>query len=111
MDRVNDELPFRLGPLVNLPLDHELSDRQGIATCQQSADSYAEQLRDAYQWLDGEVDRAHGGGGRLLPIHLTPYISALPYRIDAIDALSGWLSAQPGCRFVRVDEIVASSGV
>ena len=108
LDWVNDELPFRLEPLVNLPLNHELSDRQVIATCQQSADSYAEQLRDAYRWLDGEVGR---GGGRMLPIHLTPYISALPYRIDAIAALFGWLAAQPGCWFARGDEIVTSSGV
>lgn len=111
-DWVNDELPFRLstpaGSLVNLPLNHELSDRQIIATCQQSPESYAEQLRDAYLWLDREVD---AGGGRMLPIHLTPYISALPYRIDAIEALLGWLAAQPGAWFARADEAVAASGV
>lgn len=112
MDWVNDELPFRMttpaGDIVNLPLNHELSDRQVIATCQQSADSYAEQLRDAYAWLDGEVD---AGGGRMLPIHLTPYISALPYRIDAIEGLFGWLAAQPGSWFARGDEVVAASRV
>jgi peptidoglycan/xylan/chitin deacetylase (PgdA/CDA1 family) len=111
-DWVNDELPYRMatpaGPLINLPLNHELSDRQIIATCQQSAESYAEQLRDAYAWLDSEVDR---GGGRMLPIHLTPYISALPYRIDAIEALLGWLAAQPGAWFARGDEAVAASNV
>ena len=108
LDWVNDELPYRLGKLVNLPLNHELSDRQVIATCQQSADSYAEQLRDAFLLLDGEVD---AGGGRMLPIHLTPYISALPYRIDAIEGLLGWLAAQPGVWFARGDEVVAASRV
>jgi hypothetical protein len=112
LDWVNDELPFRMatpsGDIVNLPLNHELSDRQVIATCQQSADSYAQQLRDAYRWLDGEVD---AGGGRMLPIHLTPYISALPYRIDAIEGLLGWLAAQPGTWFARADEVVAASRV
>jgi hypothetical protein len=111
MHWVDDELPFRLGPLVNLPLNHQLSDRQVIATRQQSVDSDAEQLRDAYRWLDGEVDRVQGGGGRMLPIHLTPHISAQPYRIDVIAALFGWLAAQPGCWSARADEIVASSGV
>jgi allantoinase len=96
------------GPIINLPLNHELSDRQVIATCQQSADSYAEQLRDAYDWLDGEVD---AGGGRMLPIHLTPYISALPYRIDAIESLLAWLAARPGTWFARGDAVVAASGV
>lgn len=84
-DWVNDELPYRFtNGLVNLPLNHELSDRQVIAVQQQSADSYAEQLRDAFDWLARE---AGDDGARLLPIHLTPYISALPYRIDAIEAL------------------------
>lgn len=112
MDWANDELPFRMttgaGDIVNLPLNHELSDRQVIGTCQQSADSYAEQLRDAYRWLDGEVD---AGGGRMLPIHLTPYISALPYRIDAIEGLLGWLAAQPGAWFATGQEAVAASRV
>lgn len=111
LDWVNDELPYRQttpsGDIVNLPLNHELSDRQVIATCQQSADSFAEQLRDAYAWLDGEAD----GGGRMLPIHLTPYISGLPYRIDAIEALLAWLAAQPGAWFARGDAVVAASGV
>ncbi len=117
LDWVNDELPYRMttpaGSIVNLPLNHELSDRQVIATCQQSADSYAEQLRDAYLWLDGEVDQRDGwnGGGRMLPIHLTPYISALPYRIDAIAALLHWLAAQPGAWFARPDAVVAAARV
>ncbi len=112
LDWVNDELPFRMatpaGSLINVPLNHELSDRQVIATCQQSADSYAEQLRDAYALLAGE---AATHGGRMLPIHLTPYISALPYRIDAIEGLLGWLAAQPGAWFARSDEVAAASGV
>ena len=112
LDWVNDELPYRMatpaGGLVNLPLNHELSDRQVIATCQQSAESYVEQLHDAYAWLDGEVDRH---GGRMLPIHLTPYISGLPYRIDVIEGLLAWLAAQEGTWFARCGEVVAASGV
>lgn len=107
LDWVNDELPYRLGGIVNLPLNHELSDAQVIGACQQSAESYAEQLRDAYLWLDGEVDRF---GGRMLPVHLTPHISALPYRIDAIEALLAWLAAKPGVWFARAQEAVVSSG-
>jgi hypothetical protein len=111
LDWVNDELPYRMttaaGPLTNLPLNHELSDRQIIATCQQSASSFAEQLLDAHAWLDGEVD-AHGG--RMLPIHLTPYISALPYRIDAIERLLGTLAARPGVWFARGADVVEARG-
>lgn len=91
-DWVNDELPYRFNNgLVNLPLNHELSDRQVIAVQQQSADSYAEQLCDAFDWLARE---AGSDGARLLPIHLTPYISALPYRIDAIEKLISDLASR-----------------
>lgn len=107
LDWVNDELPYTqhtpAGPLVALPLNHELSDRQVIATCQQSAESYAEQLLDAHRWLDAEA-RAHGG--RFLPIHLTPYISGLPYRIDAVAGLIARFAASEGVWFARAGDIV-----
>ena len=81
-DWVNDELPFRFNNgLINLPLNHELSDRQIITVQQHSADSYAQQMRDAFDWLAGE------GTGRVLPLHLTPYILGLPYRISALEGL------------------------
>lgn len=105
-DWPNDELPYRMateaGGIVNLPLNHELSDRQIIATQQQSADSYAEQVIDAFDWLAGEAERF---GGRMLPLHLTPYIIALPYRIAAFEALLAELKAR-GAWFARGDEIL-----
>jgi peptidoglycan/xylan/chitin deacetylase (PgdA/CDA1 family) len=103
-DWVNDELPYRFtNGLVNLPLNHELSDRQVIAVQQQSADSYAQQLGDAFDWLARE---AGSDQARLLPIHLTPYISALPYRIDAIEALIADLAARPEAWVAPGDAIV-----
>lgn len=105
-DWPNDELPYRMateaGGLVNLPLNHELSDRQIIATQQQSADSYAEQVLDAFDWLATEAERF---GGRMLPLHLTPYIIALPYRIAAFEVLLAALKAR-GAWFARGDEIL-----
>lgn len=102
-DWVNDELPWRFANgLVNLPLNHELSDRQVIGVQQASAASYAEQLTDAADWL---INEAASGGGRLLPIHLTPYISGLPYRIAAIEGLLAALTAR-GAWFATGGEIV-----
>jgi allantoinase len=76
-DWVNDELPYAFANgLINIPLNHELSDRQILTVQQQSIDSYAEQILDAHDWLAGEA-RTHGG--RMLPLHLTPYIIGLPY--------------------------------
>lgn len=104
-DWVNDELPYRFSNgLVNLPLNHELSDRQIVTVQQQSADSYAQQIRDAFDWLAREA--AEQGGGRMLPLHLTPYIIGLPYRIAALDALLGDLAARPEAWVARGGDIV-----
>lgn len=106
-DWPNDELPYRMttsaGPIVNMPLNHELSDRQILTVQQQSADSYVEQMQDAYHWLAAEAETF---GGRMMPLHLTPYIIALPYRIAAFERLLGWLAEQPGAWFARGDAVV-----
>ena len=104
-DWVNDELPYRMtNGLINLPLNHELSDRTIIAVQQQSADSWAQSLEDAFDWLAREA--AESGGGRMLPIHVTPYIMGLPYRIAAFERLLARLAARQECWFARGDEIV-----
>lgn len=103
-DWVNDELPWRFNNgLINLPLNHELSDRQIITTQQQSADSWAEQMEDAFDWLAAE---AHRHGGRMLPIHLTPYIMGLPYRIGAVEKLLARLTRRNEAWFAPGGEIV-----
>jgi allantoinase len=102
-DWVNDELPYAFeNGLINLPLNHELSDRQIITVQQQSAESYAQQMLDAFDWL------AREDGGRMLPIHVTPYITGLPYRIDAFEGLLANLKAR-GAWFARGGEIVDAS--
>lgn len=101
-DWVHDELPVSFataaGPVVNVPYNHELSDRQIITVQQQSADSFAEQIRDAWTWLDGE------GAARLLPMHLTPYIMGLPYRIGALEGLLAWLAGRGDTVFLTAGE-------
>lgn len=111
-DWVNDDLPYRMstkaGPILNLPLNHELSDRQILTTQQQSMQSYCEQIQDAYAWLAAEAERH---GGRMLPLNITPYIVGLPYRMDAFETLLAWLAAQPGHAFARGDAIAADVSV
>ena len=110
-DWVNDELPYRFtNGLIDLPLNHELSDRQMIAVQQQSADTWAQSLEDAFDWLAAEAAReggAEGPAGRMLPIHVTPYIMGLPYRIGAFERLLARLTAKPGAWFAKGDEIVS----
>lgn len=103
-DWVNDELPYRFSNgLINMPLNHELSDRQILTVQQQSVDSYAQQIEDAFEWLAGEA-AIHGG--RMLPLHITPYIMGLPYRIDAFEALLAKLLERPQAWFATGQEIV-----
>jgi len=44
----------------------------------------------------------------MLPIHVTPYIMGLPYRIDTFQRLIGTLAARPEAWFARGDAIVES---
>src|SRR5690606_28854300 len=89
----NDDLPYVMqteaGEIINLPVNHELSDRQIINVCQNSEKDWAAQMKDAYECLAAEK------GGRVLSITLTPYIMGLPYRIADLDETLGWLSRQP----------------
>ena len=104
-DWVNDELPYRFNNgLINLPLNHELSDRQIITVQQKSAESWRESMRDAFDWLNAEAK--HSGGGRMLPIHLTPYIMGLPYRISALECLLAELAVHQEAWFARGTDIL-----
>ncbi|WP_010162422.1 polysaccharide deacetylase [Sphingomonas sp. PAMC 26617] len=69
---------------------------------QQSADSFRAQLEDACAWLEGE---AASFGGRMLPIHLTPYVMGLPYRIGALEQLLCTLDNRPGVAFMSAGEL------
>jgi allantoinase len=101
-DWVNDELPYEFtNSLINIPLNHELSDRQIVTVQQHSADSYAQQIHDAFDRLAGEI------GGRMLPLHITPYIMGLPYRIDAFEQLLAALVAK-GAWFATATAIVTA---
>jgi len=105
-DWVNDELPYRFhttaGDLVNVPINHELSDRQIITVQQNSADSYVEQMQDAYRLLAAEGERF---GGRMLPLNVTPYVLGLPYRVGAFEQLLTWLADQPGAAFLTTGAV------
>ena len=104
-DWVNDELPYRFrNGLINLPLNHELSDRQIITVQQQSADSWAQSQEDAFDWLAAEA--ASSGGARMLPIHVTPYIMGLPYRIASFERLLARLAARDDGWFASGGAIV-----
>ncbi len=97
-DWVNDDLPYAFrsgfGEILSIPYNHELSDRQIITVQQHSAESYVEQMKDACDWLASEKVP------RILPLHVTPYILGLPYRMAAFEELLGWLSKREDTEFL-----------
>jgi hypothetical protein len=107
-DWVNDDLPYTMstpaGAIVSVPFNHELSDRQLITVQQQSMDSVAQQMRDALSWLKAEAARY--GSARVLPLSLTPYITGLPYRMDAFEALLADLSGDRDIWFAAAGDLV-----
>lgn len=110
LDWPNDELPYwqttTAGPLVNIPLNHELSDRRIIVEGQQTAADWAQQVADAFDWLAREARET--GAARLLPLHLTPYVLGLPYRIAAVEAALGRLAEAGGVWFARPGELAGA---
>jgi hypothetical protein len=44
----------------------------------------------------------------MLPLHLTPYIMGLPYRIGAFEGLLDRLKARGDCWFATGDRIIAA---
>jgi peptidoglycan/xylan/chitin deacetylase (PgdA/CDA1 family) len=99
----NDDLPFRFeSGIINLGLNHELSDRQIINEAGATAEGYAEQIGDAAAWLA----REGAAGGRVLPLQWTPYIIGLAYRMAAFEALLDTLLARGDCWFASGGAIV-----
>lgn len=109
IDWPNDDLPYEMtteaGTIINLPLNHELADRQIITVCQNTEEDWGQQMKDAYTCLAGEYERS---GSRVLPITLTPYVMGLPYRIKALDETLGWLASQKDVWSATAGEIVSA---
>ena len=90
-DWYNDDMPYPMttdaGPLISMPLSHELDDQTIQFHYQQSEIEFAEQIGDAMRVLhDESADR----GGRILSVVIHPWVSGQPHRIKA---LAGALSS------------------
>jgi hypothetical protein len=106
-DWVNDDLPYTItteqGSITSLPLNHELSDRQIIAVCQNSEEQLVEQISDQTDLLVAEAQKY---GGRMFAFSLTPYIMGLPYRIKALQQALSYVIGQDGAWSARASDIV-----
>ncbi len=97
-DWVNDDMPYRLrtqsGELHALPHAYEVSDLQLFHFYRYNCRQFIEQLKDHFDLLYREAE-LHGS--RIVTLSLRPWLSGVPHRIAAVEAV--------------IDHILGHSGV
>lgn len=103
-DWINDDMPYRFrtaaGEITAMPLSTELEDRFILMNNLHSETEYADQIVDAFDFLN---DEAADQGGRLLALNVHPWLLGQPQRIGEFERLLGHIaghdtvwSAPPG---------------
>ena len=107
-DWINDDMPYafhtRNGDLTALPLSLELDDAFVISNNLHSEWEYADQIKDAANYLLAEANAT--GGGRLLALSIHPWLLGQPHRIAAFEAVLAHLAGLPGVWSAPAGEIV-----
>jgi allantoinase len=95
-DWTNDEQPYRLktaqGELFALPISLELDDLHAMGERRVPVTRYADMLREGFERLY----RDGGQNGRLLVLHLHPWLSGQPFRIRYLDDVLGAMLRRQG---------------
>jgi len=105
-DWANDEQPYRMktsqGELFALPIMLELDDLHAMGERRVPVTRYAEMLTDSFEQLyrDGACN------GRLLVLHLHPWLSGQPFRIRYLDKALGTIMHRHGVWAARGNEII-----
>lgn len=94
-DWVNDDMPYPFktqnGVLTAMPLSTELEDYKVILNNQHSAESWAEQVCDACDFLSTE---AKNEGGRILSLNIHPWVLGQPHRIKYLEKVLDYVSSK-----------------
>ncbi|WP_104203947.1 polysaccharide deacetylase family protein [Billgrantia saliphila] len=87
-DWVNDDLPYPFsteqGALTMMPLSTEIEDQFVMCQNLHSEESWATQVRDAFDYL---LQEGREQGGRLLALNLHPWLVGQPHRIGCLEAV------------------------
>lgn len=111
-DWVVDDLPARLttahGPLLTMPYSVELNDVPVIAVQGQSVEVLTQRAAAQTDRLIAEAARPGPlGGARVMGFALHPYLSGVPHRIAAIEAMLDGLLARPEVAFMQGRDLAA----
>lgn len=105
-DWLNDELPYEFatsaGPLTQLPLSYDLSDRKILFVQNAAIGDYEQQIEAAFTLLDAESAER---GGRILSLSLSPWVIAQPSNIRTLDRLLARVAASEGVACATGGEI------
>ncbi|MCU0975647.1 MAG: polysaccharide deacetylase family protein [Steroidobacteraceae bacterium] len=108
-DWVNDDMPYGFrtgaGPMVAMPLSLELEDAFIIHGNLHSEKEYAEQVRDAFDFLYAEAAEQ---GGRMLALSLHPWVLGQPHRIGRLEEVLEYITAHEGVWCAPAGEICAA---
>jgi allantoinase len=95
-DWTNDEQPYRMktaeGELFALPIMLELDDLHAMGERRVPVTRYADMLREGFERLYRDGAR----NGRLLVLHLHPWLSGQPFRIRYLDGALGAMLRRQG---------------
>ena len=109
-DWVVDDLPCRLktshGPVLTMPYSVEINDISVVMIQHQTMDAFCNRALATARRLVMEA-RSSGplGGAKVMSFAIHPYISGVPHRIDALEAMLDALMAMDGLVFMQGDEI------
>ena len=96
-DWVNDELPYRFrargGELIAMPLPTELEDRFVLMHNLHSEAEYADQIKDAFDYLYAESESQ---GGRMLALAIHPWMLGQPHRIGKLEEILSHITSHEG---------------
>lgn len=85
-DWVNDDMPYNFktknGALTAMPLSTELEDRFIILNNFHSAEDWANQAEDAFEFL---LKESKTSGGRILSLNIHPWVLGQPHRIQYLE--------------------------
>lgn len=105
-DWINDDMPFPFrtggGALVAMPLSTELEDRFIIQANLHSEAEYAQQIKDAFDFLYAEAAEQ---GGRMLALSIHPWVLGQPHRIGYLEAVLDYVTSHDGVWSAGASEI------
>ena len=107
-DWVNDDMPYRMstrsGTLHAMPHPYEVSDLQLFQFYRYKPQQYVAQMKDHFDHLYRE---AATSGGRIVAISLRPWVSGVPHRIAAVEAVLDHMLRHAGVWNATGAEILA----